>query len=338
MLLIKVLVASALSTLIVLGMAPSAPAAPTCPDPQTRAVCGDRVIAHPAGSTSFIQYGTEYEPAIRAIEAIAPQVIAVKPIGAWIGRPKAASAGGLDIYVVRLTDESASGPKRQVAISLSVHGNESAGREGGLRYIEDIAHWWTQNDRDRVLYAGDKGVPLADVMKATEVYICICNVDGWAAGDLPKPAFTRGNANRADLNRDYPTIGWTKQDQLQQPETKAWVRLVESLPNLTTATDIHGELTSATDSFSDIMFPAGQWDPVRQAQELQFAQDMVRTVERKFVEEGVTAETLLQATGDERVIKPASFATAYDIIGYDDSGFMGDWFVSQGAVELDVEN
>ncbi|MBA2724829.1 MAG: hypothetical protein H0U53_02465, partial [Actinobacteria bacterium] len=118
---------SALSLLLVLGMAPSASAAPTCPDPQTRVVCGGRVIADPAGSTSFIQYGTEYESAIRAIEAIAPEVIAVKPIGAWIGRPKAASAGGLDIYVVRLTDESASGPKRQVAISLSVHGNESAG-------------------------------------------------------------------------------------------------------------------------------------------------------------------------------------------------------------------
>ena len=324
---------------LILGtLVPAAQAGPTCPDPSTRAACGGKVIADPEQSTTFIQYGSEYKPALDAIEAIAPEVVQVKKIGDWIGKPKAKSAGGRDIYVVRLTDESVSGPKRQVAVSLSVHGPESAGREGGLRYIEDIARWWTEDDRDRLLYAGDKGIPLADVMKNTEVYLCVCNVDGWAAGDHPKPAFSRGNDNGADLNRDYPTLGWTKQDQLQQPETKAWVALVKSMSRLTTATDIHGELTSATDSFSDIMFPAGQWDPVRQAQELQFAEDMVRTIERKFEEEGVTAETLQEATGDDRVVKPASYATAYDIIGYDDSGFMGDWFVSRGAIELDVEN
>lgn len=327
-----------IAVLMVLGIAPTTQAAPTCPDPQTRPACGGKVIADPEQSTSFIQYDAEYKPVLDAIEALAPEVVTVKKIGDWIGRPAIKSAGGRDIYVVRLTDESVTAPKRQVAVSLSVHGNESAGREGGLRYIEDIARWWTEDDRDRLLYAGDKGVPLADVMKKTEVYLCICNVDGWASGDHPKPAYSRGNGNGADLNRDYPTLGWTKQDQLQQPETKAWVRLVKSFPRLTTATDIHGELTSATESFSDIMFPAGEWDPVRQAQQLRFAEDMVRTVERKFEEEGVTAETLQEATGDDRVVKPASFATAYDIVGYDDSGFMGDWFVSQGAIELDVEN
>jgi hypothetical protein len=37
-------------------------------------------------------------------------------------------------------------------------------------------------------------------------------------------------------------------------------------------------------------------------------------------------------------MRPADYATAYDVVDYDDSGFMGDFFASTGAVEMDVEH
>ena len=329
---------------IVVGIVASAhvaSAAPTCTDPATRPACGGRIIAPALQTTTFIQYGLEYKPVLDALEALAPDVIDVDNIADLIGRPELKSAGGRDIYVIRITDESLTTPKRQVALSLSVHGNESAGREGGLRYVEDLATWWNA-DPERLLYAGDVGVPLSEILKETEIYVAVVNVDGWAAGDIAPPSgppsYERGNDTGQDLNRDYPTIGWTKRTQLTEPETQAWHALVSSFPSLTTASDIHGELTSNNNAFSDIMYPAGQWDAKRQAQELQFAEHMNATVERKFAEEGVVLQTLFDLAGDDRPMKPANFATAFDVVGYDDSGFMGDWFALEGAVELDVEN
>lgn len=340
------LVAGLIAASLSVALSPAAQAAPTCPDPVTRPACGGRIIPNAIGSGTFIQYHSEYKPVLAALEALAPGIIEVDELGDMVGRPELTSFGGREMPIVTITDESVTDPKKQVAISLSVHGNESAGREGGLRYVEDLARWWN-DDKDHLLYAGDVGIPLSGVLAQTEIYIGIINVDGWADGDIDaqkwaaggRPGlFKRGNDAGADLNRDYPTTGWTKQNQLIHPETQGWTALVGSLPNLTTATDIHGELTSANDAFSDIMYPAGQWDADRLAQEEQFAVNMNRTVERKFAEEGVILQTAFDLAGDDRPMKPANFATAYDVVGYDDSGFMGDWFASQGAVELDVEN
>ena len=70
-----------------------------------------------------------------------------------------------------MTDESkpAAG-KRKVVFSLSVHANESAGREGGIRYIEDVARWWA-TEKTRPLYTGDVSFPLDQVMAQTEVWL-----------------------------------------------------------------------------------------------------------------------------------------------------------------------
>lgn len=332
---------SLIALALVVALPLTSQAAPTCTDPATQAACGGRVVAPPLQTVSFLQYGSEYKPALDAIEKVAPEIIKVDTLGNMIGKPELKSKGGNQIYVVRITDESVTTAKRQVAISLSVHGIESAGREGGIRYIEDLARWW-KTDPDHELYAGDQPVPLNQILAETEIYISVINVDGWAAGDLGKAGtFSRGNSSGVDLNREFPTMGWTKRSYtpLSEPESIGWDALVSSLDNLTTATDIHGELTSANNAFSDIMYPAGQWNPRRQAQQLQFAQNMKTTVERKFVEEGVAIQQLFDEVPEERgPMKAANVATAYDVVGYDDAGFMGDYFVSKGAVEMDVEN
>ena len=116
---------------------------------------------------------------------------------------------------------------------------------------------------------------------------------------------------------------------------------MNQLPNLKTSTDIHGELTTPNDAFSDLIIPAGQWTPTRQDQVNEFSLRMIRTVERKFAQDGVTYDQLapfLPATGITPT-KPANVAASYDIVGYDDSGFMGDWFSQRhDSVHMDVEN
>ncbi|HVE97942.1 MAG TPA: M14 family zinc carboxypeptidase, partial [Mycobacteriales bacterium] len=312
-------------------------AAPTCTGAVPQAACGNRVIPEAILSATFLQYEEAF-PALEAIEAIAPDVVEVYTMAEAVGDPAAVSAGGLDIPVIRLTDENVTTPKRRAAISLSVHGQETAGREGGLRYIEDIARWWA-GDKTRELYAGEKGVPLSEVMARTESWICVCNPDGWNHMDLGGEAVgARGNANGADLNREFPTLGWPKLDAtpMSEPEAIYWVKLLRSKGEFATATDIHGEITSANNAFADLMWPAGQWSPLHQAKELQLGEDAISTIERKFEEDGVVLGTV---TGAADVMRPSVAATGYDIVGYDDGGFMGDWFTQElGAVEIDAEN
>lgn len=336
---------------LVLLLAAPAAAAPTCSTLPVE-VCGGRVVAEPEVSVSFHQFDgplESVEASLTAIEAIAPRYLEVMTLAEATGDPKHTSFGGLPIWVVRVTDEQAprSG-KAQVAVSLSVHGLESAGREGGLRYLEDLARW-SVDEPDRLLYAGDTGKPFSEVMRRTETWIGFTNSDGWASGDVDSttgPGFERGNANGADLNRDFATVGWFDRTggrgiAESEPEIDGWTDLVETFPNLKTSTDIHGELTTPNNAFSDLIIPAGQWTPKRQDQVNQLSLNMIRTVERKFEEEGVVLDDVFGPLPPDGATprKPANVAAAYDIVGYDDSGFMGDWFSqTQDSVHMDVEN
>ena len=239
----------------------------------------------------------------------------------------------------------------------SVHGLEAAGREGGLRYVEDLARW-AKDDPEHVLYSGDHGVPFAEVMRQTETFIGFTNSDGWAGGDVDSGeiGFHRGNDNEAgkvgalqtgkDLNRDFATIGWFNRGSGRgvaesEPEIAGWTTLVRSFPNLKTSTDIHGELDTPNNAFSDLIIPAGQWGPKRQDQVDQLSRNMIRTVERKFEEHGVVLDDVFGPLPEDGATprKPANVAASYDIVGYDDSGFMGDWFSQErDSVHMDVES
>jgi hypothetical protein len=315
-------------------------AAPTCTDPATEAACGGRVVAEPLTTVSFVQYDLEAMPALEAIEAVAPEVVEVFTLDELTGNAAHISFGERPIPVVRLTDETrpATG-KRKVVFSLSIHGTEPAGREGGIRYIEDVARWWV-DDPTHPVFSGDNEFALDDVLANTEVWLGFPNPDGWAKGDLTGGGgtFARGNDNNIDLNRQFPTMGWPHPSQtpLSEPESDGWAEFVESLGPVSTASDIHGELTSANNAFSDLMWPADQWTPKEQAQELQIGLNVVRSIERKFAEHGVVLGEIFEAAG---AMKPAVPATGYDVVGYDDAGFLGDYFTqASGAIDIDAEN
>lgn len=317
----------------------SAGASPVCPD-EPRAPCGGRIFPEAESSATFVQHDNgEYEAGIRAIAAEFPRFVKVRTFSQVLGE-ETLSAGGREILLVEITDfEAPEKGKIPVAVSLSVHGLERAGLEGGVRYMEDVARWAAEQP-DHKLRNGTNpdsiAVPVRDALKNVHLYLTCLNPDGWASGDAQNGGgFDRGNANGEDLNREYPTLGWTDvgNTPVSEPETRAWMDLMARVDPVVSL-DLHGETTSANNAFADIMLPAGQWDPVEQAREERLARHMDSNIERYFEQENIDPSEVMGEEG----MTPAEYATGYDVVGYDASGFMGDWFTQEGAIDMDVEH
>ena len=333
------IVAAALMACVV-GTALPAAATPVCPD-EPRAACGGRIFPEASNSVSFVQHDSgEYQSGIEALERDFPRYVKVQTFSDFLGRPSK-SFGDRDMWMVEITDfDVPEENKIPVLISLSIHGPERAGLEGGVRYMEDLARW-AATEPDHVLRNGTNkdsiGRPISEVLSKVHIYIACANPDGWASGDAQNGGvFMRGNANGVDLNREFPTMGWSyiPYTALSEPESKAWNRIAHRIDPVVTA-DLHGELTSAQNAFADMMYPAGQWDPEMQAREEQLARHMKTSVERYFEQSNIDLGEVSGNAG----MKPAEYATGYDVVGYDAAGFMGDWFTQEfGAVDMDVEH
>lgn len=330
--------AAAVAAALVTGSIP-ATATPVCSD-EPRAACGGRIFPEAENSASFVQHDNgEYEAGILALAEEFPRFVRVTKFSELLG-DKAVSVEGREIWLVEITDfQAPEKGKLPVAVSLSVHGPERAGLEGGVRYMEDLARWAAEQPSHKLRNGTERdsiAVPVSEALKKVHLYLSNINPDGWAKGDVQNGGvFQRGNGNGEDLNREYPTMGWTDvgNTPVSEPETKAWIRLMKRVKPVVSA-DLHGELNSANNAFADIMLPAGQWDPVEQAQEERLARHMDSNIERYFEQENIDASEVMGEEG----MTPAEYATGYDVVGYDASGFMGDWFTQQGAVDMDVEH
>lgn len=331
-----------LSVVALLGMALPASATPVCAE-EPRTACGDRIFPEAELSTAFVQHDSgEYVSGILALAEEFPRFVKVRTFSEVLGE-ETLSFGGREIYLVEITDfDAPEEGKVPVAVSLSVHGPERAGLEGGVRYMEDLARWAADEPDHPVMNGTDDDsveMPVSQLLKKVHLYVSNINPDGWAAGDVINGGvFMRGNGNGTDLNRQFPTIGWTKVNgrplPLTEPEPIAWDSIIRRIQPRVTA-DLHGELTSAQDAFADMMYPAGEWDVVEQAQQERAARHMQSNVARYFAEEGVVASEASGVAG----MKPAEYATGFDVVGYDDSGFMGDWFTQRfDALDMDVEH
>lgn len=335
----RAVLAAFLSSVLVLSVAPAS-ASPVCPD-EPRTACGGRIFPEAENSVSFLQYDTgEYADGLAALERDYSRFVKVSTFSEFLGRPSK-SFGDRDMYLVEITDfDVPEEDKIPVMVSLSVHGPERAGLEGGARFMEDLARW-AADEPDRELKNGtDKdsiSVPISDVLSKVHLYIANVNPDGWASGDAQNGGvFVRGNDNGVDLNREFPTVGWSypPYTALSEPESKAWNRIAQRVEPVVSG-DLHGELTSAQNAFADLMYPAGKWNPKMQAQEERLARHMKSNVERYFEESDLDPQTITGVSG----MKPAEYATGFDVVGYDAAGFMGDWFTQEfGAVDMDAEH
>ncbi len=261
------------------------------------------------------------------------------------------SVGGRDLKVITVTDESHTDVEVDERIdlyfSMSIHGNERAGLEGSLRYIEDLAidfYDERENGATHLLRNGDPERPFytelttTEALQAARLVFVDLNPDGWADGDRwgGRRLFKRTNDNGIDLNRQWPTLGWhstsgPQYNTLSQPEAIAGKALIEGELGVPEgAADLHGE--NWDNVLLAIMFPAGEFDPGQLAGQVELAEAIKYNVNTS-VHPG--AAGLLSESND--AVYPAEYHTAYDAIGYDDSGFQGDYLVQQGILEMDHE-
>ncbi len=133
-----------------------------------------------------------------------------------------------DMIVVRVTDESVPDRnKKRYALSLSIHGIERAGVEGGTRAIEDLVTAGTTGRAGQRIVPGTNppAPTFSQVLRNSIIYFTFPNPDGWQRGSVTTGGvfFQRYNGNGVDVNRDWPDIGFSFRPYsgLSEPESRA---------------------------------------------------------------------------------------------------------------------
>ena len=350
------------------------------------ALCGGRIFPEAAIARTYVQYTAdptgfkEYEHGIKYLAMKYPRWVSVFSLRDLYG-DDAVSAGpdevrsyldndandGRDIWVVKVTDhEIPDDQKEALFFSLSIHGNERGGLEGGLRTAEDLAigaEAGNQYISDGVPgYASTTGKTpvfhsynIGEVLKEQVIYLTDLNLDGWASGDTFNDAdrglYARGNAYGTDLNRQMPTVGRIDRSRNPLQESEAYFGhkfmheiAQESGGLMAHGADIHGELTSR--AYVDIMYPAGEFDSVEHRRLMSIA-ERVKSVVDATLYAGIQNEIEEAMGGDAHEgveelhpnipknsipTKPAHWATVWDTLGYTDTGFLGDYLATDLAV------
>ncbi|HEX8648924.1 MAG TPA: M14 family zinc carboxypeptidase [Thermoleophilaceae bacterium] len=377
----------ALATVVVmLTLAAQAGATPVCTDGYKggppAAQCGGRIFPEAAMSQGYVQYQpnpqgfAEYRHGLEYLAQKYPRWISVFTLKDRYGED-AVSAGpdekrpfdaadtgdGRDILVVKITDHNAPDKGKQPLLySLSVHGNERGGLEGGLRTAEDLAMAATDGGKisDGVAnYDSTTGrkpefhsYEARDLLAKQAVYLIDFNIDGWAVGDvwnIPPLPYERGNSFGTDINRQMPTIGRiaTARNPLQESEAffghKFMHDVAASGPGKKMAygADVHGELTSQ--AYVDVMYPAGQFDSVDHRRLMAIA-ERTKSVIDATLYGGIIDQIENASGGNESETgtpipnQPAHWGTVWDTLGYTDTGFIGDYMATDlGVTGMDYE-
>jgi hypothetical protein len=389
---VRSVVRAATALALALGLlvpAGAAQATPVCTDGfeggPPLALCGGRIFPEAAGSTGYVQWNenalgfSEFVHGIRFLAQQYPRWVSVTTLAEFTGNPLAVSAGadgfrstdardtgdGRPIHIIKLTDhEVPDEGKETLSFSLSVHGNERGGLEGGLRAVEDLA--MDAEDGGTIVdgvdnYTSNTGrepvfneYEVADVLAQQAVYFVDLNVDGWANAEIGPDfsgPYARGNGEGTDLNRQMPTIGWINpsENPLRESETRfglqAWETIAEQGVDglMAYGADIHGELTSR--AYVDIMYPAGEFDSVDHRRLMAIAERTKSVIDATLYEgiqneieeatggnESEGLEEIVPVPGNTIPTMPAHWATVWDTLGYTDTGFIGDYLATDLAV------
>jgi hypothetical protein len=276
-----------------------------------------------------------------------------------------------DLHVVKVTDARSPVPeadRKHFAYALSIHGIERAGVEGGIRAAEDLVSW-AACEADpgaapacaeegpfpkRILEPSDSGPTAGEVLTNSVIYFVLANPDGWRRGDLTEGGvfYQRYNGNGMDLNRDWPTIGYTEGQYtpLSEPETRGFGAFLKSVRERTSgdaftgAIDLHGMLTAP--SFSFTLLGAGQRDFRRNAITVDTAIRTYRDSEQRLswssliaTGEDCPGPVEVPELGGNVPMCSDQWGTVWDTINYQITGGFGDWMESPlGLDGLGIDN
>ncbi|MEA2517535.1 MAG: hypothetical protein QOG16_1373 [Actinomycetota bacterium] len=383
----KVVVVVACLGVITSGSAVPAFATPVCTDGYEGgpplSTCGGRIFPESEITRSYIQYNPdpagfiEYQHGLEFLAKTYPRWISVFTLDEYFHDGRAKTAGedgvrpgeegdsedGKDIFGIKITDHNVPDKgKETMFFSLSVHGNERGGLEGGVRTAEDLAiaatNGGTISDGTGEYESTTGKQPkfheyeVKDVLKKEVVYLMDFNIDGWQVGDNyhePPLPYERQNGAGTDLNRQMPTTGFinSSRNPLQEKEMLYGSRLMHQVADagqngkMAYGADVHGELTS--NAYVDIMYPAGEFDSVDHRRLMAIA-ERTKSVIDATLYEGIINQIEDNSGGDagnpdqDVPTKPAHWGTVWDTLGYTDTGFIGDYLATDlGVTGMDYE-
>ncbi|MDQ3991805.1 MAG: hypothetical protein M3245_05795 [Actinomycetota bacterium] len=274
------------------------------------------------------------------------------------GKPKALSRDRRPLYLFKVTDAKSPIPERDrlhFVYAGGIHGPERAGAEGAVRAMEDLITWATSMPDKKIVEAPtEKPVPTArESLERSVIYFMLPNPDGWARGQIAPVEFEDGapnlnytpglnyqryNGNGVDLNRDWPTAGYTYRPYSpgSEPETKAYAHALRRIAKTTSAgrfaggIDLHGQLVA--NAFSYTLLGSGQRD---------FRKNFSTVDQSMRTWEDQTARLAWSPYIGTVFPVADQWGTVIDTIGYQVTGSLGDWMESDivglGAVGIDNE-
>lgn len=270
------------------------------------------------------------------------------------------------LYMLQVTDERVSNAKKKwFVFPLSIHGIERAGAEGGTRAAEDLATWAAceaelapdfvdcahpDNAAPHPLLEATpkKSITAGEALRKAVVVFVYPNPDGWVRGDRTEgtQSYQRYNGNGVDLNRDWPTQGYTFRPYTpwSEPETRAFGRVLQGHgpkdatgdPKWTGGIDLHGQLVDRAFSFT--LMGASERPYDKNQRILQTVKGAWKDAEARLAWSPIIKPN--DAAADDPRLYGVQWGTVWDSIAYTVTGAFGDWIdspIGLGADGIDNE-
>ncbi|MGH2685238.1 MAG: M14 family zinc carboxypeptidase, partial [Actinomycetota bacterium] len=262
-----------------------------------------------------------------------------------------------NLVMVKVTDDEspiAEEDRAHFVFPLSIHGIERAGVEGGLRAVEDLATWGTFEPNRPIMETitdpgqlpkGTENLPVGEVLERTASYFVLANPDGWRRGDTDAQggAFMRFNGNGVDLNREWPTVGYTDLSYTpwSEPESRSFGRALQSIkPKWAGGIDLHGQIIDRAFSFTLIggaqrTYPKNE--RVMQFVEQAYADASARLSWSKLIKPNDALPGCVESNNLNPEVNPppcdprvygVQYGTIWDSISYTVTGDFGSWIDS----------
>jgi hypothetical protein len=254
-----------------------------------------------------------------------------------------------------VTDERVpDGDKKFFTFPLSIHGIERAGAEAGVRAAEDLATWAACEDGSApaiVNCAQEGAIPHpiletqpddsltgGDALARSAIYFVFANPDGWRRGDNDNVVrfYQRYNGNGVDMNRDWPTVGYTFEGYTpwSEPETRSFGKVLDQIRDRWDGgIDLHGQLIDRAFSFT--MIGASERNFSKNQRVLQTVKGAWQDAETRLAWHPQIKPNDAAPQPDDPRMYGVQWGTVWDTIGYTTTGSFGDWIDSPLGLDAD---
>lgn len=317
-------------------VAPGAGATPVARNEQERDLYG-RVFLDPMQSVDYIQWSDEFVPGMELLEKLYPRYMDFTSVDAELKDPRAVSIGpdgvpawhrddtkdGRPFHVAIVTDETVPDRDKQYVFLTNAHAAEPCGREGDLRFLEDLLIWRTEDPGHELndatgLTGKTHRITVEELLARTKIYVVDTVPDAWAAGDRGNGGnvqwsnYSNGfNTNRLAFHDgwnfpDDPTLFRNGYTTLTQPES-AIVEYFERIRRdelhgrpFAAAADMHGPLPAGAVLLHEQNNSAARLVRIHDFAE-RIEQKMEEALGRYVTPQGAAAyEQVMDAAGDVR--------------------------------------